>query len=189
MTGPLPVIIGFAVGVAATAWTIWAWRWKADRADHRLARWYHHYYRLAGWPYTNAAATVPVMGAWGYLVAISVLVTELAPGVAADITWVAWVIGSVLVVMSGWALFRPAVWMEPSWLREARWRDKAGLPSNVPVPPEGDRPVMSRRAFSLTIAGYVVFAAVWWYLELPMQYLLLGFAAGIPILLATRVKK
>jgi hypothetical protein len=189
MSGWLPIVIATAVGIAATAWTIWVWRWNAERADHRLARWYHHYYRVQGWPYNNAAAVMPVVAGWAWLIAIALLVGALAPGIAEDLTWVAGLIGFALFILTWWVLIRPAYWMQPAWLVEARRREKAGLPSNVPVPPEGDRPVMSPNAFALTIVGYVVFAAAWWYLGLPLQYLLFGLAAGIPILLATRVKK
>ena len=189
MSGPLPILIALAIGMGATVWTIWVWRWKADRADHRLARWYHHYYRIQGWPFTNSAAMVPIAGAWALLFFAALSVGELAPELAEDLTWVASLVGFVLFILMFWALLRPASWMQPAWLVEARRREKAGLPSNVPTPPEGDRPVMSRRAFGLTLAGYALFAAVWWTLNLPLHYLLFGLAAGVPILLATRIKK
>jgi hypothetical protein len=189
VSGPIPIVIAVVIGVAATAWTIWVWRWKADSADHRLARWYHHYLRVQGWPYTNGAAAVPMMAGWAYLIAVSLLIGEVAPNLAADLTWIAALIGFPLFVLTIWALVRPMAWMQPAWLVEARRREKAGLPSNVPTPPEGDRPVMSRRALQLTVAGYVLFGVAWWYFELPMQYLLFGLAAGLPVLLATRIKR
>lgn len=189
MSGWLPVLIALAVGIGATAWTVSAWRWKADSGDHRLARWYHHSERFQSWPFNNGAAIAPIVAAWGFLFAGALSVGELDSRLADELAWLAALIGLPLFILTAWALIRPPSWMQPAWLAEARCRQKAGLPSNVPVPPEGDRPVMSRRAFGLTIAGLVLFAAAWLYFELPVQHLLLGFAAGVPVLIATRIKK
>lgn len=189
MSDLLISVMAFAVGLAAAAWTIWAWRWQADRADHRLARWYHHNYRLADWPYKNGAALAPVAVGWAFLIGVAHLLGGVAPRLGESLTWVGVLLGFPLLVLTFWALLRPASWMQPPWLVEARRREEAGLPSNVPTPPEGNRPVMTRRALALTIVGYAFFAAAWWYFGLPLQHLLFGLAAGIPILLATRIKK
>ena len=79
--------------------------------------------------------------------------------------------------------------MQPPWLAEAMRRRKAGLPSNVPVPPEGDRPVVGRQAYKLKIVALVALSAVWLVLDLPIQHLLIGLGAGLPVLFATRVKR
>lgn len=188
MNGWLPILIAFGIAMGATAWTVWAWRWKADRGDHRLARMYHHHDRLQGWPYRNGAAMIPIAAGWAWLSGIGLLMNEMAPVLAEDLTWLAMLVGLPLFILTFWSLIRPAAWMLPPWLAEARRREKAGLPPNVPVPPEGDRPVMTRRTLMLSVIGYAVFVIVWWRLELPLHYLLIGLGASIPILMATRIK-
>ena len=185
----LGATIAVGLGLAATAWTVWVWRWRADRGDHRLARWYHHHYRFQGWPFRSGAAASPVVAAWAFLFGIALVVGELAPEHAPALTGLGALVGLVLLIWTFWALLRPAAWMEPPWLVEARRREKAGLRSNVPVPPEGDRPVMGRRAFAVSIAAFGLLTAAWLYFELPIQHLLFGLAAGIPVLLATRIRK
>jgi hypothetical protein len=135
------------------------------------------------------AAVIPIATGWAILFGISLTVTELAPRLAGSLAWLAMLAGAVLLVLSVWAAIRPAAWMLPPWLREAERREKAGMVSNVSLPPEGDRPVMSRRALALNIVGLGAFAVAWWYLDLPLHYLLIGLGFALPVLAVTRIKK
>lgn len=180
-------LLAFGIAGLATAWCVWVWRWKADSGDHRLARFYHHYLRFQRWPHRNSVAFMPLLAAWGYLFGIAIVLAELYGDSLAP--WPFFVVGFALFLLMLVALIRPPGWLYPPWFREARRREKAGLPSNVPVPPEGRRPVMTRRAYWLSVVGLVIFAGAWLYFGLPVGSLLIGLAVGVPVLLATRIKK
>jgi hypothetical protein len=182
-----PSMVALTVAALLTWYTVWTWRWKADRGDHRLAQWYWHGHQLQGWPYRNGAAVVPIFAGFAYLIGFGTLVVLFVER-PERLAWLAYAIGIGLFVLMFWALIRPPSWMQPPWLAEAIRREKAGLPSNVPAPPEGKQPVMSRRQFRWTVMGLTAFAVAWVALGLPIQYLLLGLGAGIPILVATRVR-
>jgi hypothetical protein len=189
MSGPFPILAALVVAAVTIWWTVTAWTWKADDGNHRLARWYHHSYRIQRRAARMGAAVIPIASGWAILFGISATVTELAPRVAESLSWLAMLAGAPLLVLSLWAAIRPARWMLPPWLGEAERRETAGLTSNVPLPPEGDRPVMSRRALALNAIGLGALAVVCWYLDVPMYYLLIGIGFALPILAATRLKK
>lgn len=167
-------------------WRYW-YAWDAESGQDRRARMYWWQYRFMGWPFRNALPSALPMGVGFLSAGVAILLRDLGgPGWMtsglAGVTLVAMLLGA-------WTLIRPPRFLQPPWLLAAKTRAERGLPSAIPKPPEGARPVMTLRAFVLSAIGFTVFAVGWLALGLPASALLIGLAIGLPAILATRIRR
>jgi len=163
---------------------------RAGFSRENFNSWYHHTYRPLGWPLRNAVfAWIPfglvlMLGA-AIAVMLPILPSPQATDRAQALMWlvaasVVLVPTLVLLAVSFVALVRPPKWLKPAWLREDEKRLDAGLPSLVPIPPEGDRPVISRRDVTLVYAMSGALLLGVFLLRWPPA-LLLGPAVALPM--------
>src|SRR3712207_5767728 len=110
--------VSLAVAVGCTLSTVRAWRWPADDGSHNLARWYHHNYRVLGWPFRNGMSVIPVGAAFGYLIAAAIVTAEYVRP-AADLGGLLALALLLVVAYALVAMIKPVGWMKPRWLREA----------------------------------------------------------------------
>jgi hypothetical protein len=167
-------------------WLYWQ-GWDAASGEDRRARAYWWQVRFMPWPYHNGvAASLPigislVFAAGGVLLPNDGPFGWLSPAMAA-----ATLHGFHVGV---WALIRPPRFLQAPWLRADQERRKRGLPSAIPVPPEGKRPTMTARAFAVSALGFATFALVWLALGFPPGPILIGLAIALPAVAATRLRR
>lgn len=120
--------------------------WRMDRL-FRFNHWrrvYHH----------NMRTLPDACWAWGcmlpfgvalLLLAVSGLISVLAlPDPLEGIVSGVWLLTALAAIGTFVVLLVRRRSIQPPWMREEIRRERAGLPSNVPLPPEGDRQVVSR---------------------------------------------
>jgi hypothetical protein len=138
-------LLFLGVSVVVTAAGVLHWRMDRLFRFNHWRRVYHH----------NMRTLADARWAWGcmlpfgialLLLAVGGLISVLAlpdplNGVVSSV-WLLTVLAALvtLVVM----LVRRRS-LQPAWMREEIRRERAGLASNVPLPPEGDRQVVSQR--------------------------------------------
>jgi hypothetical protein len=117
-----------------------------------------------------------------------------SPGSMDNATALLWLIllGALLIAMFGLlglsliAFLRPPRWLRPAWLLEDETRLQAGFPSLVPLPPEGERPVIGRLGAAFGVALTVGIPTGVAFLGWPPS-LLIGLGVAIPVLAAARL--
>ena len=147
MKGPSveSALIFLAISGVLTAAGVLYWRMDRLFRFNHWRRVYHHNLRAmpdARWVW---GCMLP-LGVALLLMSLGVLISALAlpeelsgPLAAVWLLTALTALGALVVVL----VRRRS--MQPSWMREEIRRERAGLPSGVPLPPEGDRQVVSRR--------------------------------------------
>lgn len=171
-------------------------------SQYGLERWYHHQYRLLSTPWKNGplvmipAGLLCVIGSIGYLLVPLVPdVKTLDRSATAILVAVVTLVGLVgllgamfgLFAISIAAMFRPPRWLKPTWLLEEEKRLSQGLPSLVPLPPEGDRPVTTQFGVRLLWIAAIVVPLGVFSLGWPPA-LLLGLSFALSWLAAARIR-
>lgn len=141
--GAALLFLGVSI-VASSAGVVY---WRMDRL-FRFNHWrrvYHH----------NMRTLPDARWAWGCMLPFGVALLLLAVGALISVlalpdplegivsgVWLICVLAALVTLVVKLVRSRS---LQPPWMREEIQRERAGLPSNVPLPPEGDRQVVSRR--------------------------------------------
>jgi len=148
--------------VALTAAGVMYWRMDRLFRFHHWRRVYHH----------NMRTLPDARWVWGCMLPIGVAVLFLALGGLLSVLALPDPLGGLLDVL--WLLVGLTALgalvvlvvrrrsIQPGWMRDEMRRARAGLPSGVPLPPEGDRQVVSRRVKRLAWmwVAFLILAAV-----------------------------
>ena len=162
-----------------------AHRFGAWPPRRRRAKWYHTVRRNPDLPrHLRHGMTGLVPLGIGFA-----LLGAVVPLISRNVFLALALLGVALLVMLLGPVVTPARWLEPAWMREEERREREGLRSTLPTPPEGRRLVVSPRQYWAMWVALVAFAVAALALGLHPPAVVVAVIGAIPWLIAIKRRK